>query len=724
MKRFLKRSLPTFVIIAFLLGALYWLGEAIQGREQFNRMYLWLFGASILAVAILSLVIIQRLIWLFLKRRNNAPGIHLTSRLVATFITLSLPPILILYLFANQFVDRYVDSWFSSDTEKALRDSLSLGQIFLETQTRRNLGISKRLARQLAEMNPAAQIIRLDSLLDDAGGAISLSLLDDNGTILANSNLDPFSLQTSLPPQQALQNVRHGQTYARVEPAEKGLQIRTLVPVATNALQTSGRQRFLQALFPVPPAYSALANNIETTYHDYKRQAYQRTQVKQTFIIILTIVLLLSVLLALLRAFSAARQLVAPVRLLSEATQSIAKGEFGHRIPVESSDELGFLVQSFNTMSSQLAASSALAHRSQVEAESQRWYLQSVLSHLSSGVLSIDKNQRILMANAAAAAILHLDLKDLVNQDLEFLSHKNHALQPLVDLILKKLADRSDEWQQEVLLAEDSFRRILVVRGSRIPEREQEEGGLVVVFDDETVLNQAQRDAAWGEVARRLAHEVKNPLTPIQLSAERLRLRFLSRMAPEDAEIMSRTTDTIISQVETLKTLVNAFSDYAKAPQLKREPGGLNQLVREAVNLYALSHPGITFELDLNEPEPVLLLDKNRIQQLLTNLIKNAQESQSDTRIAIATQTQQQGTEKTLVLTIRDHGPGFDENTLEHLFEPYVTTKTGGSGLGLAIVKKIVEEHGGSIRAYNHPEGGAVVEIRLPVLPLKDTEKP
>ncbi len=718
MKQGFKRSVLAFAVISALLATLYWLGEAIQGREQFNRAYLWLFGASVLAVAILTLVILQRLVWLYYKRKHNEPGIRLTTRMVTTFMALSLPPVLIVYLFANQFVDRYVDSWFSDDAEKALRDALSLGQIFLDTQTRRNLNISNRLARQLADMSPASQVIRLDSLLEDAGGATSLSLLDDSGQILANSNLDPFSLKTSLPPQQALQNARAGQTYARVEPAENGLQIRTLVPVATNPLQTSARPRLLQALFAVPPAYSALINSIESAYHDYKRQAYQRTQVKQTFVIILTIVLLLSVLAAMVRAFSAARRLVSPVRLLSEATRSIAKGEFGHKIPVQSDDELGFLVKSFNTMSSQLAASSALAHRSQVEAESQRWYLQSVLSHLSSGVLSIDKTQRILMANSAAAAILHVDLKDMLNQNLEFLAHKNSSLQPLVELILQKLADRSDEWQQELLLAEDSFRRILVVRGSRIPEREQEEGGLVVVFDDETVLNQAQRDAAWGEVARRLAHEVKNPLTPIQLSAERLRMRFLPRMAPEDAEVMDRTTGTIISQVETLKTLVNAFSDYAKAPRLKRQPGGLNQLVREVVNLYSLSHPGIRFRLDLQEPEPVLLLDKSRMQQLLTNLIKNAQESHEDHTPLIHIETCLSSTqEDTLLLRVRDNGHGFDKRLMSHLFEPYVTTKTGGSGLGLAIVKKIVEEHGGHIRAYNHSQGGAVVDIHLPVHP-------
>ena len=239
-----------------------------------------------------------------------------------------------------------------------------------------------------------------------------------------------------------------------------------------------------------------------------------------------------------------------------------------------------------------------------------------------------------------------------------------------------------------------------------------EGGGHVIVFDDQTIINQAQRDAAWSEVARRLAHEVKNPLTPIQLSAERMHMRFKGKLSKEEDEILDRATQTIVAQVENLKTLVNAFSDYAKPPELKKELGGLNKLVNEMVDLYSLSHPGILFKVNLVEPEPRLLLDRGRITQLLTNLIKNAQESveQGDIQITINTEI----TKDQLVLSIKDNGKGFKDDIINHVFEPYETTKPGGSGLGLAIVKKIVEEHGGNIVAKNHPKG-AIISVYLPI---------
>jgi len=420
-------------------------------------------------------------------------------------------------------------------------------------------------------------------------------------------------------------------------------------------------------------------------------------------------------LMALIWAFSAARKLVAPVRLLSIATKAIAEGDYSKKIPITSNDEIGFLVKSFNSMSSQLETSSALAHRSQIEAISQKWYLESVLSHLSSGVISVNSELRILMANASASKILNLDGKDIINQNIEYLSIKNIGLTPFVELIIKKLKDHNEAWQQETLISEGESRKILVVRGSRIPENEQEEGGLVVVFDDQTIINQAQRDAAWSEVARRLAHEVKNPLTPIQLSAERLRMRFLKKLPEEDKDIMDRATQTIVSQVENLKTLVNAFSDYAKAPELKREAGGLNKLINASIDLYFIANAGINFQLDLLDPEPIMFIDKVRFSQLLTNLIKNSQESARDQELTIRIETTLSETiDNALILRFMDNGLGFNEKILEHLFEPYETTKATGSGLGLAIVKKIVEEHGGNIKAFNQ-EIGAVIEINLPI---------
>ena len=725
----MKNSLIFFFIVG-LLFSLYLLGQVVQGVEQFNRIYLWLFGVSIVAIVILASIILQRLVWLLIKRRKNEVGIKLTTRMVTTFISLSLPPVLIVFVFSTQFLNNYIDRWFDVKTDQALNDSLKLGKIFLNEQTKQALDQTKKIAQNLAKIDEPRQAIYLDRYLDDSN-ASNLYLISQSEKIIGTANKDVFTikfkppnkdgetkdffdLNYNPPPPEALSMVRGGGNFARIEPKGGQLQIRILVRIK-DILNVSSSYRFLQGLFPIEPEYSQLAQNIETAAVGYKQQKYQREQLKNTFNIILTVVMLISLLLALVWAFSAARNLVAPVKMLSKATKKISEGDYSTIIPVSSHDEIGFLVESFNTMSSQLAASSALAHRAQTDAMSQQWYLENVLSHLSSGVLSINNDKRVLMANSAAVKILNLPMKDVLNQNLQNLVIKNKGLSPFVDLILTKLDDHNEKWQQETLISEKNSRKILVVRGSQIPDMDQGESGLVIVFDDETIINQAQRDAAWSEVARRLAHEVKNPLTPIQLSAERLRLRFLNKLPDEDKDILDRATQTIVSQVDNLKTLVNAFSDYAKAPELKREPGGLNEIIKSAVDLYFISHAGIDFQLNLMEPEPIMYIDKVRFSQLLTNLIKNSSESAkgNDLKIYIETQICQEKSNN-LNIKFSDNGGGFKENILAHLFEPYETTKASGSGLGLAIVKKIVEEHGGNIKAYNY-EKGAMIEINLPI---------
>ena len=707
-----NKNLPVLLLVITLLTALYLVGRAVQGAEQFNRIYIWLFAASVLAVVILILIIIQRIVWLVIKRKNKEPGIQLTTRMVLMFTSLSLPPVIILYLFATMLVNQYVDSWFDVPTDEALNDALKLGNIFLETQTLTHLNTGKDIAAELAEIDPLNQSIYLDRLLDESK-ATSLSIYSSDGQLITSASLDPLTFVSPNLPQNTINEVSNNRNYARVEPlGSESLQVRIALPITSNLSISLGQSRILQGLFSITEEYKKLAINIETQSHEYDKQNYQRQQLKNTFVIILSIVLLISVLLAMLRAFSSARRLVEPIKMLSEATDAITKGNFSKKIPVGSNDELGLLVKSFNSMSTQIASSSALAHRAQSDAENQRAYLESVMSHLTSGVISIDNEFRILLSNEATQKILHLGERSVINQNIDYLSMKNPTLAPLIDLIKQKVIDKTNYWQQEVLIAEDSLRRILLVRGSQISEAEMEGGGHVIVFDDQTIINQAQRDAAWSEVARRLAHEVKNPLTPIQLSAERMHMRFSGKLSKEEDEILDRATQTIVAQVENLKTLVNAFSDYAKPPELKKELGGLNKLVNEMVDLYSLSHPGILFEIKLTEPEPRLLLDRGRITQLLTNLIKNAQESveQGDIHITIKTEV----TKDQLILSIKDNGKGFNDDIIDQVFEPYETTKSGGSGLGLAIVKKIVEEHGGSIVAKNHTIG-AIISIHLPI---------
>lgn len=707
-----NKNIPILALVITLLAALYLLGTAIQGTEQFNRIYIWLFAASVLAVFILLLIIIQRIVWLVIKRKNHEPGIQLTTRMVLMFTGLSLPPVIVVYMFATMLVNQYIDSWFDVETDQALKDAITLGNTFLDTQTRAHLTEARGMVSALSAVDPLNQAIYLDRLLDDSK-ASSLTIYGNNGQMISSSNINPLNLVPPTLPHNTFNEVNDHREYARVEPSgETGLQIRVVLPIINNNAISVGQKRYFQALYPIPENYQSLALNIESRYHDYTQQTYQRQQLKSTFFIILSIVLLISVLLAMLRAFSSARRLVAPIKLLSEATQDITEGKFSKVIPVDSNDELGLLVKSFNSMSSQIATSSALAHRAQSEAENQKAYLENVLSHLTSGVISIDHDFLIRLSNEATHKILHLGKVNLINRNIDYLSMKNPTLQPLVEIIKQKVADMTNFWQQEVLVAEDSLRRILLVRGSQINENEIEGGGHVIVIDDQTIINQAQRDAAWSEVARRLAHEVKNPLTPIQLSAERMHMRFAGKLSKEEDEILNRATQTIISQVENLKTLVNAFSDYAKPPELKKELGGLNRLINEVIDLYSLSHPGIIFSLDLLSPEPQLLLDKGRITQLLTNLIKNAQESvdQGDIKIQVITKT----INNQLELSIIDNGHGFNDDIIEHVFEPYETTKQGGSGLGLAIVKKIVEEHGGIITAQNL-DTGAKITLLLPL---------
>jgi nitrogen fixation/metabolism regulation signal transduction histidine kinase len=708
----INKNIPILALVITLLAALYLLGTAIQGTEQFNRIYIWLFAASVLAVFILLLIIIQRIVWLIIKRKNHEPGIQLTTRMVLMFTGLSLPPVIVVYMFATMLVNQYIDSWFDVETDQALKDAITLGNTFLDTQTRAHLTEARSMVSELSAVDPLNQAIYLDRLLDDSK-ANSLTIYGGNGQMINSSNINPLNFVPPTLPQNTFNEVNNNREYARVEPSgDTGLQIRVVLPIINNNAINVGQKRYLQALFPIPENYQNLALNIESRYHDYTQQTYQRQQLKSTFFIILSIVLLISVLLAMLRAFSSARRLVAPIKLLSEATQDITEGKFSKVIPVDSNDELGLLVKSFNSMSSQIATSSALAHRAQSEAENQKAYLENVLSHLTSGVISIDHDFLIRLSNDATHKILHLGKVNLINRNIDYLAMKNPTLQPLIEIIKQKVADKTNFWQQEVLIAEDSLRRILLVRGSQISENEIEGGGHVIVIDDQTIINQAQRDAAWSEVARRLAHEVKNPLTPIQLSAERMHMRFAGKLSKEEDEILNRATQTIISQVENLKTLVNAFSDYAKPPELKKELGGLNKQINEIIDLYSLSHPGIIFSLDLVTPEPQLLLDKGRMTQLLTNLIKNAQESvdQGDVKIQVITKT----ISNQLEVSIIDNGHGFNEDIIEHVFEPYETTKQGGSGLGLAIVKKIVEEHGGSINAQNLDKG-AKITILLPL---------
>lgn len=423
--------------------------------------------------------------------------------------------------------------------------------------------------------------------------------------------------------------------------------------------------------------------------------------------------LLLSVLVVVLAALGIARRVVAPIGRLAAATRAVGAGRFDTPLPVPSDDELGFLVASFAQMTHELESTSASAQEGARENEQQRAWLEAVLERLSAGVLGFDRGGRLRVANRAAETILGVNLARHVGHDLDALGREHPELAPFIDPLARHLSENQREWREEVAIDLAPGGRTLMLRGTALPDQ----AGFVAVFDDLTVLNRAQRDAAWGEVARRLAHEVKNPLTPIQLAAERLRRRFLGRLPPDEGELIERATHTIVTQVEALKTMVNAFGDYARPPQVTTRPIALHALIGEVLDLYE-NDQRLALTRQFVAGEPVVRGDAVRLRQALHNLIKNALEAIGDTRkpqIRVSTSIARADDGDWIELCVADNGPGLPADFDERWFEPYASSKARGTGLGLAVVKKIAEEHGGRVRAENDAHGGAMLTLRLPL---------
>ena len=705
---------PMLVLFGILLVSLSLMSDATHNSERFGQLYSWLLLLNTLGLVVLTGLIGTNLYWLVSQYRARAPGARLTSRLVVTFVILAVVPIAIVYYFSLQFLQRGIDSWFDVQIEEALDDALELSRGSLDVRLNDLLKITEKIAEQVADMTPAVIPIGLYDLRV-LSGAVELSVFGLDNRIVASSSVDGSKIVPSRPGGHALMSLAQGRSYVGLDPAgEVGLYVRAVVPVPVPVSKSGVEPLTLQALYRIPERLSKLADNVENQVVRYRKLAYLRKPLKYSYILTLSMVLVLSLLSAVWAAFFSARRLVEPIGILAESTRAVAEGDYSRRLPVTSEDELGFLVRSFNDMTRRLSKARDQAHSSQQEVEGQRAYLETVLGSLSSGVLSISASGELRTVNEAACQILGIDLSGQLGHTLDSISRRYAFLEPLFSLVKRHYDEQLPDWQEQVELFDSAGRRVLLCRSTALPVSEESNGGQVLVFDDVTDLIRAQRDAAWGDVARRLAHEIKNPLTPIQLSAERLRRKYLGGMSGKDAEIMDRATRTIVQQVETLKGMVNAFSDYARAPMLQLEPLDLYELVRDVADLYTGSRLHIS--LDLAEPVPMLNGDAGRLRQLLHNLFRNALEAvrrQPRGELLVQARWILDAGERFIGLSFEDNGSGFSDEVLERLFEPYVTTKTRGTGLGLAIVKKIVEEHNGQIRAQNTAQHHACIELRF-----------
>lgn len=657
-------------------------------------------GVSVLLAGLL--MVQARSLWR--EYRAGVFGSRLKTRLIALFALMALVPGFVMYAVSLQFVVRSIESWFDVRVDRALEGGVALGQNALDYLISQLSSSAKDMAVELAD-EEGLMALRLNRLRDSSGIEDAVILLH-NGHILATASARMDAFVPVLPTLSELRLARQNRGHVSIEsPSEEGrLMIRVLVPIPVHALNTPNR--FLQVSQWLPESFSYHAMAVQEAYQDYQQLSLGRQGLQRIYTITLSLALLLALLAALALAVVLARRMAAPLIILAEGTKAVAQGDYRPRKALPSHDELGVLTQSFNEMTRQLNETRALAERNRAAVESARAYLESVLANLSTGVLAFDANNQLKAVNRGATQILDHPLEGFKQRPLSAWPGC-HALR---DAIEQGFQEQPDGWEKQIELPchrESGPHKTLLIRGSALPE---EAPGKVVVFDDITALIAAQRTAAWGEVARRLAHEIKNPLTPIQLSAERLAFKLADKLQDKDRQILERSTQTIVNQVQAMKNLVNAFRNYARLPAPELLPIHLTDLIAEILTLYEASD--LSVETAFAPGLPPVLADASQLRQVIHNLLKNAQDALHETQnplISIHARAQKGHIE----LILRDNGPGFSTSLLSRAFEPYITTKPGGTGLGLAIVQKIILEHGGEIRLQNREEGGAEVRIRL-----------
>ncbi|MCH7536576.1 MAG: HAMP domain-containing protein [Proteobacteria bacterium] len=703
--------------VILTLVALFLLTETVQKSDDFDRLQDIILAINIAGSVLLIALLIGNLSRLLRDYRQNVPGAKLKARMVGMFVGLAVLPLLVVFYFSTQFINRGIDSWFNVQVEEGLENALALSRAAIEQQKRQSLYATTQVAKRLALVSDRQLVFEL-SLLRRESGASEMTLYGANNTILATSSDSSAGTMPVPMTEEIALLMQQDRPFVSFETLSTGnAEIRTAIVFIHRHARTQ-EARVIQAHFPVTERLGRMVSSVENSYSEYQQLLFFREDLKDLLTLTLGFVLLLSLLAAIYGAFVLSRRLVAPIQDLVAGTLAVAEGDFDTLLPTPSRDEIGFLVSSFNDMTQRLATARREASLNQALVESERRNLEVILARLSTGVLALEADLRIRTANQASGAILGVDLESRTGESLHDVASGMPLLQQFVDVACVHLDAGETEWREQIVLRGDVGRRVLSCACTTLPGDEDHAAGYVMVFDDITALLQAQRDAAWGEVARRLAHEIKNPLTPIQLSAERLRRKYLKTMDKDEAQILDRATHTIVQQVEAMKEMVNAFSDYARAPDMDISHFDLDKLAHEVIDLYRAQESDVEIVLTSDPTMAMFEADMGRVRQILHNLIRNAVEALENSqggRIDVQVGGAEIDGVQMIQIKVEDNGPGFKTGSVSQVFDPYVTTKPKGTGLGLAIVKKLVEEHVGTIRASNRTDGGAMISIRMPI---------
>ena len=725
---------------------LFLLASASENSEFFDRNYSWLVGVNILVAFSLLILVVWMLIRLINRYRRGKFGSKLMTRLVVLFALMGILPGAVIYVVSVQFVSRSIESWFDVRVESALDSGVKLAQSILETSKEELTVQANRLANELAGQSLSEQTLLLTRFRNDNDN-IEAIVVNSKGHLVATSGTTNTSLVPELPSAAMLHQVRMTSLYSAIEgeiddPStidrqETDLMIRVIVGIPVHSLSVSLQNEpyYLQLLQKMPANVANNAEALRAAYSEYQIRSLSRSGLRKIYIVTLSLTLLLAIFGAIASAFQIASNLARPLLLLAQGTKAVSEGNLSPRPIVSSNDELGTLTQSFNAMTHQLAEARAQAEKSRADLEAAKVYLESVLANMSAGVIVLDHEFKLIGCNSPVARILRQDLTPLIGQrlsDIEGLSVFCSAITKAFSEFLAQAAANNGSgdlhWQQQIEIPHNpdipnETDITLLARGSS--HLVNNENRYIVVFDDITEVISAQRSIAWGEVARRLAHEIKNPLTPIQLSAERLQMKLHEKLSEQDAAILKKSTDTIVNQVTSMKQMVNDFRNFAKTPPAFLKPLDLNALAEEIVHLYSGNDSHQTVHTCLAADLPDIMGDETQLRQVIHNLLQNAQDAVSEVQnrehyipnIELITEkvNYQDASGKICIavrLSVMDNGPGFAHKILARIFEPYITTKERGTGLGMAMVKKIVDEHGGRIDVQNRTDtNGAKVSI-------------
>lgn len=699
-----------FLLIAVLLAValLYGLTVATGSSSRIADYFWWIIVLCGLLMLVLAVVLGRYVLLLMRDSKNGVFGSQIARRLSGMFTLVAVLPSVFLFGISAQFINGTINSWFGNDTEQALERSLNLSKSALDLAV--DNAVSNATPIQI-------DLISASSLDNDLGNALAAASNANDFTQLALYNLSQDRFEKIINPQNLNQPKidKAGQEQLQQAGSLRSLENIGNVLYAQGWLSIGNYNNQEYAFFfrqPIPQNVAQDATLIESARAKYAELSYAKQGLQTFFLVTLLVAALLAIFLALVMALYFARRFVEPILSLAEGARAVAQGDFSQQRPVYRNDEFGRLTHLFNHMTQQLAIAKDVDERSRLQQEAARHYLECVLESLTTGVITLDAEGRLKTFNKSAEHILGVSLVPLWGSNWHDWRGQSPQQTLLADVFaaIEATADTNKPVQVEYAAPDDA--RILIGKATLLPE--DNDSGLVMVIDDVTLLMRAQKEAAWGEVAKRLAHEIRNPLTPIQLSAERLAWKLHDKLDEQHAQILTRSTDTIVKQVAALKEMVEAFRNYARAPSLSLEKHDLNTLLEEVLVLYEGS--ACTFAAKFSNIELFIHADTTAMRQVLHNIFKNAAEaaeSDPNPQVNIETALSDDGQ---AILTVCNNGKSFSKEMLHNAFEPYVTDKPTGTGLGLPVVKKIIEEHGGRISLSNQADGGACVKIALPQL--------